>query len=132
VKIAQLNEAKDKLSEYVRLSQDEHVLITSHGKPAAILIGVEGEGMEDVLLGKSVRFWEALEDLMTSANPRFWAEIERSRKEAPAGRPLAAIRAETDALLAQEKKLGREMTSGERKAHLARTRGAKVRKTGGR
>ncbi len=132
MKIAQLNEAKDKLSEYVRLSQGEHVLITSHGKPAAILIGVEGEGMEDVLMGKSLRFWEALQDLMTSASPKFWADIERSRKDEQRGRPVREVRAETDALLAEEKKLGREMTRDERKAHLARLRGSKTRNTAGR
>ncbi len=132
MKIAQLNEAKDKLSEYVRLSQGEHVLITSHGKPAAILIGVEGEGMEEVLMGKSVRFWEALEDLMASASPKFWADIERSRKSEQPGRPLRAVRAETDELLAEERKLGREMTRDERRAYLARLRGSKTRKTAGR
>ena len=40
MKIAQLSETKDRLSEVVKLAQEEHVLITNHGKPAAILIGV--------------------------------------------------------------------------------------------
>jgi len=130
--MAQLSETKDRLSEYVKLAQEEHVLITNHGKPAAILIGVEGKGMEDVLTGKSVRFWEALEDLVRSASPKCWADIERSRKVKQPGRPLGQIRAETDALLAEEKRLGRDMTGDERKAFLRRTRTGKDRKTAAR
>ena len=125
MKIAQLSKTKDKLSEYVKHAQEEHVLITNHGKPAAILIGVDGEGMEDVLMGKSVRFWEALEDLLTSASPKFWAGIERSRKSKQPGRALRQVRAETDALLIEEKRLGREMTADERRTFLRRRRTAK-------
>jgi len=88
--------------------------------------------MEDVLMGKSVRFWEALEDLLTSASPKLWADVERSRKSRQPGRPLHQIRAETDALLAEEKRLGRDMTDGERKAFLRRRRSGKDRKTAAR
>ena len=65
MKIVPLGEAKNELSAYVDEAQRERVLITRHGKPAVLLIGVEGED---------------LEDLLTMANPRFWEMIEERRK----------------------------------------------------
>ena len=38
-----LTEVKDKLSEYLRLAEEENVIITRHGKPAGILIGFGSE-----------------------------------------------------------------------------------------
>lgn len=66
MKLVAMHEAKAKLSEYIAASQKDRVLITSHGRPAAIVIGVEGE---------------ELEDLMTRANPKFWELIEEARKQ---------------------------------------------------
>lgn len=65
MKVVPLGEAKNELSAYVERAQHDHVLITRHGRPAALMIGVEGE---------------ELEDLMTRANPRFWEMIEERRK----------------------------------------------------
>jgi PHD/YefM family antitoxin component YafN of YafNO toxin-antitoxin module len=48
-------------------------VITRHGRPAAILIGVEGMEWEHVILG---------------TDEHFWRTIERRRKE-----PAAALRA---------------------------------------
>lgn len=66
MKLVAMHEAKAKLSEYVAVSQKDRVLITNHGKPAALVIGVEGAN---------------LEDLLTQSNPRFWAMIEEARKQ---------------------------------------------------
>lgn len=66
MKLVAMHEAKAKLSEYIAASQKDRVLITNHGRPAAIVIGVEGE---------------ELEDLMTRANPKFWEMIEEARKQ---------------------------------------------------
>ena len=38
-----LTELKDKLSEYLRLAEEENVVITRHGKPAGILVGFASE-----------------------------------------------------------------------------------------
>ncbi len=38
-----LSEVKDDLSRYLRMAEDEEILITRHGKPAGILIGFESE-----------------------------------------------------------------------------------------
>ena len=77
MKVVAVREAKASLSEYIEESQRDRVLITRHGKPAALVIGVEGE---------------ELEDLLTMANPRFWEMIEDRRREHGSS-SLAEVRA---------------------------------------
>jgi prevent-host-death family protein len=38
-----LSEVKNDLSKYLRLAEEEEIIITRHGKPAGILIGFESE-----------------------------------------------------------------------------------------
>lgn len=66
MKVVALRHAKESLSAYVERAQKERVLITRHGRPAALVIGVEGEN---------------LEDLLTSMDPKFWAMIEERRRQ---------------------------------------------------
>jgi prevent-host-death family protein len=61
-----LRAAKQDLSGCVAAAQDERVLITNHGKPAAILIGVQGYDMDDIL---------------RMVDPSFWKMIARRRKQ---------------------------------------------------
>jgi len=77
MKVVAVREAKASLSEYIDKAQRDRVLITKHGKPAALVIGVEGED---------------LEDLLTMANPRFWEMIE-DRRLRNASATLAEVRA---------------------------------------
>jgi prevent-host-death family protein len=65
MKVVALAEAKNSLSAYVDDAQNDRVLVTRHGKPAALIIGVEGEDFED---------------LMTRSDPKFWQMIEARRK----------------------------------------------------
>jgi antitoxin (DNA-binding transcriptional repressor) of toxin-antitoxin stability system len=39
-------------------AQADRVIITRHGKPAAVLVGVEGDEWEDVLLQTDPTFWK--------------------------------------------------------------------------
>jgi antitoxin YefM len=66
MKVVALRAAKESLSEYVARAQKERILITRHGKPAALMIGVEGHDVED---------------LITAADPEFWRMIEARRRE---------------------------------------------------
>ena len=43
-----LREAKARLSEAIDSSQGAYVLVTRHGRPAAVIIGVEGLELHDV------------------------------------------------------------------------------------
>jgi prevent-host-death family protein len=76
MKVVSLREAKALLSSFVDKSQTDRVLITRHGRPAALVIGVQGE---------------ELEDLLTMGNPRFW-EMLAVRRRSPRGVPLAEVR----------------------------------------
>jgi prevent-host-death family protein len=61
MKTVALREAKQSLSGFVAHAQRERVLITKHGKPAALVIGVEGQDIEDVLLSQDPEFWKLVE-----------------------------------------------------------------------
>ncbi len=50
MKTVGLRDVRDALSEYVDASQRDSVLIMRHGKPVAVIVGVEGEDMEEVLV----------------------------------------------------------------------------------
>lgn len=67
-----LTEAKDELSKYVKLSAKQEVLITKHGRPAAVLIGFETE--------------EDYDEYRLETDPRFLARIEQARREIREGR----------------------------------------------
>jgi len=38
-----LSEVKDRFSEYLRIAEDEEVIVTRHGKPAGLLVGFATE-----------------------------------------------------------------------------------------
>jgi prevent-host-death family protein len=50
-----------KVKECVDMSQQDKVVITRHGKPAAVLVGVEGKDWGDVALQTSSSFWKLIE-----------------------------------------------------------------------
>ena len=66
MRVLAIREAKSGLSATLEDAQRERVLITRNGRPCAIVIGVEGRDLEDVML---------------MSNPRFWRMIEASRKD---------------------------------------------------
>ncbi|MBM3463052.1 MAG: type II toxin-antitoxin system Phd/YefM family antitoxin [Armatimonadetes bacterium] len=67
-----LSEIKDELSKYLRLAEDEEIVITRHGKPAGLLIGFASE--ED---------WF---DYRLEHDPRFLQRVESARKSVREGR----------------------------------------------
>jgi prevent-host-death family protein len=67
-----LSEIKDDLSKFLRLAEEEEIIITRHGKPAGVLVGFESE--ED---------WF---DYRLETDPRFLDRIEKARAGLRAGR----------------------------------------------
>ena len=67
MKSAALNEVKDELSRYLRMAEQEDVLITRHGKPAGILIGFASE--------------DEWFDYRLEHDPRFLKRIEQARQK---------------------------------------------------
>ena len=66
-----LSEVKDELSRYLRLAEEEEIIITRHGRPAGVLIGFESE--DD---------WF---DYRLEHDPRFLQRIEAARQHLRAG-----------------------------------------------
>lgn len=67
-----LSEVKDDLSRYLRLAEDEEIVITRHGKPAGLLIGFDSE--------------EAWFEYRLEHHPEFLRRIERARRSLCRGR----------------------------------------------
>jgi prevent-host-death family protein len=61
VKTVAVRDLQKKIRECVDLAQKEQIVITRRGRPAAIVIGVEGRDWEDVLLERSESFWKLIE-----------------------------------------------------------------------
>jgi prevent-host-death family protein len=66
MRFANVRELKNKTSEILRSAEKEDVVVTSNGKPKAIIKGISGEDFEDYLLEN---------------NPKFLAALERAREE---------------------------------------------------
>jgi prevent-host-death family protein len=81
MKVVALREAKQGLSGCVVRAQRERVLITKQGRPAALMIGVEGHDLEDVLLMQNPRFWRMIET--RRAQPTLSLEEVRQQLGAP-------------------------------------------------
>ena len=66
MKTIAVRELQKKIKETINASQKDRVIITRNGKPAAILIGVDGQEWESVVL---------------ETDPGFWRMIKQRRKE---------------------------------------------------
>ena len=49
MKLIGMREAREKFAEFVEQAQSERVVVTRHGRPALLLVGIEGEDLEQVL-----------------------------------------------------------------------------------
>ena len=56
MKTVNARDLQKKIKECVDMSQQDQVVITRHGKPAAVMVGVEGKDWEDVVLQTSSTF----------------------------------------------------------------------------
>jgi prevent-host-death family protein len=61
MRMVNLRTAKAELSEVIKSAQDDAVCVTVHGKPMAVLTGVAGQDIEDVLLSWDRRFWREVD-----------------------------------------------------------------------
>lgn len=95
MKVVSLRDAKAGLSELVEKAQTERVLVTRHGKPAVLLVGVAEHEMEELLTMANPQFWELIEASRKSARTFSLDEVkkrfgigagEKRRREAPAGK----------------------------------------------
>lgn len=69
-----LYKVKDNLSKYIDLAADEEIVVTRHGRPAAVIVGFKDE--------------DAWFDYRLENDERFLARIERSRRQLREGRTV--------------------------------------------
>jgi len=89
VKLIGLKEAKTHLSEFVEEAQRDRILITRRGKPAALVIGVEGQDLEQILLSADVEFWKTIQERRHHAATLTSDDVRRSFGVLPASKPQA-------------------------------------------
>jgi len=91
-----LSEVKDDLSRYVQLAAHEDIVVTRHGRPAAVLIGFEDE--ED---------WF---DYQLEHDPRFIARMKAARQSLEAGRGISLEQVRTQLGLSRPERPKRTVT----------------------
>jgi PHD/YefM family antitoxin component YafN of YafNO toxin-antitoxin module len=62
MKTVNARDLQKRIKQCVNMSQQDQVVIMRRGKPAAILLGVEGKNWGDVVLQTSSRFWKLIEE----------------------------------------------------------------------
>lgn len=76
MKTGSLREVKEQLSRFVAKSQKETVLITKHGRPMALVMGIEGHDMEDVFYMTNPQFWKMIQS-RRGQKPVPWRKAKR-------------------------------------------------------
>jgi prevent-host-death family protein len=71
MKAVTARDLQKKVKECVDTAQKERVVITRRGRPAAVLVGVEGKDWEDVVLQTSPAFWKLIEERRKQATISF-------------------------------------------------------------
>ena len=61
MKTITIRDLQKKLKESVDAAQSDRIVVTRRGKPAAVLVGVEGEDWETVVLETNAAFWRLIE-----------------------------------------------------------------------
>lgn len=61
MKTISVRELQKHIKEVVDSAQHDRVVVTRHGEPAAVLLGVEGKDWETVVLETSPAFWDLIE-----------------------------------------------------------------------
>ena len=60
MKTISVRELQKKIRESINEAQSDRVVVTKNGKPAALLINVEGQDWESVVLQTSAPFWKLI------------------------------------------------------------------------
>ena len=71
MKTVTARDLQKKVKECVDTAQEERVVITRRGGPAAVLVGVEGKDWEDLVLQTSPAFWKLIEERRKQATISF-------------------------------------------------------------
>src|SRR5437879_13869080 len=85
MKQAALSEIKDDLSKYLRMAENEVIVITRHGKPAGVLVGFASEDdWFDYKLENDPRFLQRIARARESLTPAKGIKLENLQSTAKA------------------------------------------------
>ncbi len=62
MKTVPVRDLQKKLKQCIEEAQEGRVVITRRGKPAALLVGVEGKDWETVILETDPTFWRVIQE----------------------------------------------------------------------
>lgn len=62
MKTASVREIKSRFSHYLKEAKKEDIIVTSHGKPCAVLRGLSGEDLEDYIISNSPAIRKKVEE----------------------------------------------------------------------
>ena len=79
MKMVNIREARAGLAELVEEAQKGPICLTRHGKPVALIAGVEGAELDAFVLESSEEFWRDIQKRRKSAKPR--VRLEEIRKK---------------------------------------------------
>ncbi len=92
MKVIAFNEARAGLKQAMETAQEDNVVITVHGKPAAVLVGVRGQSFDD-LYTKSPEFWTMIQERQQSTKSYSIEEVRAElAQKVPAARTVKAPR----------------------------------------
>jgi len=60
MKTVSVRDLQKRVKECVDDAQEDRIVITRHGKPAAVLVGVEGSDWESLVLQTDPSFWRLI------------------------------------------------------------------------
>ena len=60
MKTIAVRDLQKQIKQCVDSAQDDRVIITRHGRPAAVLVGVEGTDWETVVVQSDPKFWKLI------------------------------------------------------------------------
>jgi prevent-host-death family protein len=70
-------ELQQNLDSILTRAQSERIVISRHGKPCAVLVGIEAYDAEDLALASSADFWRMIQRRRASGKSLPIAEVER-------------------------------------------------------
>jgi antitoxin (DNA-binding transcriptional repressor) of toxin-antitoxin stability system len=85
MKLVGIRQAREKVSEILGDAQKQRVILTRHGKPTALVIGLEGEDLEEVQLRSDAAFWREIAE-RRKANQTISSKALRARLGMPTSR----------------------------------------------
>jgi prevent-host-death family protein len=62
MKVINIRDLQKRLKEAVDAAQSEGVVVTRHGRPTAVLVGVQGLDWESVMRQMDPEFWQMIEE----------------------------------------------------------------------